>query len=213
MLERTYESFLFHSLPDETRTCPACLEGTLIFKVSRYGAGYFIGCDQHPKCKFIAKTLYGEEEDDDAPQNNGTVEEPKLLGPHPVSDEKVLLKNGPYGWYVQLGEDRKGYLPKRAPIPQSMVAKSITLEQAVDLLRFPVLVGSHPVDGQPIVIKIGKGTFTVRHRRNIAPVPKNLNPNDIDMEKALELLASKDVRKSGRPKGKQKREEEAIDDF
>jgi len=27
------------------------MEGTLIFKVSRFGAGYFIGCDQHPTCK------------------------------------------------------------------------------------------------------------------------------------------------------------------
>ena len=31
--------------------CISCLEGTLIFKVSRFGAGYFIGCDQHPRCK------------------------------------------------------------------------------------------------------------------------------------------------------------------
>lgn len=32
-------------------TCFSCMEGTLIFKVSRFGAGYFIGCDQHPRCK------------------------------------------------------------------------------------------------------------------------------------------------------------------
>eukprot|EP00257_Ricinus_communis_P020801 XP_015580134.1 uncharacterized protein LOC8282105 isoform X1 [Ricinus communis] len=51
MLEKTFGDFLFGSLPDDSRTCPSCLEGTLIFKVSRYGAGYFIGCDQHPKCK------------------------------------------------------------------------------------------------------------------------------------------------------------------
>uniref|UniRef100_A0A803LH70 Topo IA-type catalytic domain-containing protein n=1 Tax=Chenopodium quinoa TaxID=63459 RepID=A0A803LH70_CHEQI len=51
MLERTYDNFLFSSLPEESRSCPSCMEGTLIFKVSRYGAGYFIGCDQHPKCK------------------------------------------------------------------------------------------------------------------------------------------------------------------
>lgn len=29
---------------------------------------------------------------------------------------QILLKNGPYGFYVQLGEDRKGYLPKRASV-------------------------------------------------------------------------------------------------
>lgn len=71
------------------------------------------------------------------------MEEPKLLGLHPVSNEKValtaeiffhtlfilydilnyknvsfqiLLKGGPYGSYVQLGEDKKGYSPKRASV-------------------------------------------------------------------------------------------------
>ena len=51
MLEKTFGDFLFASLPDQSRTCPSCQEGTLIFKVSRFGAGYFIGCDQHPQCK------------------------------------------------------------------------------------------------------------------------------------------------------------------
>lgn len=51
MLEKTFGDFLFASLPSGSRTCPSCLEGTLIFKVSRFGSGYFIGCDQHPKCK------------------------------------------------------------------------------------------------------------------------------------------------------------------
>jgi hypothetical protein len=32
-------------------TC-SCSEGTLRFKVSRYGEGYFVGCDRHPKCKY-----------------------------------------------------------------------------------------------------------------------------------------------------------------
>ncbi|CAO2842635.1 unnamed protein product [Amaranthus hypochondriacus] len=211
MLERTYENFLFSSLPEESRACPSCLEGTLIFKVSRYGAGYFIGCDQHPKCKFIAKTLYAEEDEDEDPQESTSVEEPKLLGTHPESGEKVLLKSGPYGSYVQLGEDRKGYLPKRSSVSQIKDVKSITLEDAIDLLRYPITVGNHPVDGQPIVIKISKAGFTVRHRRNIAPVPKSLSPNDIDMNKALKLLSSKDVRRCGRPKGK-KRVEDAVDD-
>lgn len=31
---------------------------------------------------------------------------------------KILLKDGPYGHYVQLGEDKKGHLPKRASVSQ-----------------------------------------------------------------------------------------------
>ncbi|RZB57684.1 Retrovirus-related Pol polyprotein from transposon RE1 [Glycine soja] len=66
--------------------------------------------------RYIAKTLYGTEEEEDASQPNSRVEEPKLLGVTSGSYEKVLLKSGPYGVYVQLGEDRKGYIPKRASV-------------------------------------------------------------------------------------------------
>lgn len=51
MLENTFGDVIFSSLRDGNKTCPSCQQGTLVFKVSRFGAGYFIGCDQHPKCK------------------------------------------------------------------------------------------------------------------------------------------------------------------
>lgn len=206
MLERTYDRFLFGSLPDKSRTCPSCMEGTLIFKVSRFGAGYFIGCDQHPNCKYIAKTLYGDDEKEETPQSS-SVDEPKLLGVHPTSNEKVLLKNGPYGYYVQLGEDRKGYAPKRSSVSHIKDVGAITHEVALNLLRYPLTLGDHPKDGYPVMIKLGKGGYTVKHRRTMASVPKNLKPEKITMEKALELLSGKNVSHSGRPKSKPKVEE------
>ncbi|XVE71428.1 hypothetical protein DITRI_Ditri10aG0149200 [Diplodiscus trichospermus] len=207
MLEKTFGDFLFASLPNKSRTCPSCMEGTLIFKVSRFGAGYFIGCNQHPKCKYIAKTLYGDEEEEESPQKSNSVEEPKLLGLHPGSDEKVFLKNGPYGYYVQLGEDRKGYLPKRSSVSHIKNVDSITLEDALELLRYPVTLGEHPKDGHPVILKLAKVGFSVRHLRTTASVPKNINPKDVTLEKALEFLSGKDVRRSGRPKNKPKVEE------
>ncbi|GFQ04534.1 DNA topoisomerase 1 [Phtheirospermum japonicum] len=188
MLEKTFGYFLFSALPDGNKTCPSCLQGMLVFKVSRFGAGYFIGCDQHPKCKYIAKTLYGEDEEDNTPEHQkNNVQEPKLLGLHPGSSEKVFLKSGPYGYYVQLGEDRKGHLPKRASASR----------------------GKHPDDGQPVVLKLAKVGFSIRHRRTIGPVPKNMKPEEITLEKALELLQGEDVKRCGRPK-RNKNVEEAI---
>ncbi|KAK8683228.1 hypothetical protein V6N13_039293 [Hibiscus sabdariffa] len=189
MLEKTFGDFLFASLPNKSRTCPSCMEGMLIFKVSRLGAGYFIGCNKHPKCKYIAKTLYGDEEEDESPQKSNNVEEPKLLGLHPGSNEKVFLKNGPYGYYVQLGEDRTGYLPKRSTASHIKNVDSITLEDALDLLRYPVTLGEHPKDGHPVILKLTKAGFAVRHRRTTAPVPKGMKPKDVSVEKALEFLS------------------------
>ncbi|KAK7293688.1 hypothetical protein RJT34_16561 [Clitoria ternatea] len=214
MLEKKFGDYLFASLPDQSRVCPSCMEGTLIFKVSRFGAGYFIGCDQHPRCKYIAKTLYGTEEEEDTPQPSTRIEEPKLLGVNDGSNEKVLLKTGPYGFYVQLGEDRKGYIPKRASVSHIKDVDSITLEDALELLQYPLTLGNHPKDGQPIILKLARVGFCVRHRRTIASVPKNMKPSDVTLEKALELLSGKDVRRSGRPKGKTKVVEvEAIEAF
>ncbi|XP_076892583.1 uncharacterized protein LOC143544344 isoform X2 [Bidens hawaiensis] len=201
MLEKTFGDFLFASLPDQSRTCPSCGEGTLIFKVSRFGAGYFIGCDQHPHCKYIAKTLYSEEEDDpSSPENGRAVEEPKLLGLHPVSKEKVLLKNGPYGHYVQLGEDKRGHLPKRASVAQISDLSLVTMEYALKMLRYPITLGKHPDDGQPVVLKLARHGLSVKHRRTQAPVPKTMDADDVTLEKALECLKGPDAKKTGRPK-------------
>uniref|UniRef100_A0A1J3JDE4 DNA topoisomerase n=1 Tax=Noccaea caerulescens TaxID=107243 RepID=A0A1J3JDE4_NOCCA len=200
MLEKKYEDFLFSSFPNPTRTCPSCSEGTLIFKISKFASGYFIGCDQYPSCKFIAKTLYGEDEDEDDPPKNTCVEEPKLLGLHPNTSEKVILKCGPYGYYVQLGEDKKGHLPKRANAAHIKDVGSITLEGALELLRYPLTLGTHPEDGQPVLLKLSKSGFTVRHRRTIATVPKNVEPGEVTLEKAMKLLSGKNVRQCGRPK-------------
>ncbi|GMI97410.1 hypothetical protein like AT4G31210 [Hibiscus trionum] len=210
MLEKTFGDFLFASLPNKSRTCPSCMEGTLIFKVSRFGAGYFIGCNQHPKCKYIAKTLYGDEEEEESPQKGNVVEEPKLLGLHPGTNEKIFLKNGPYGYYVQLGEDRTGYLPKRSSVSHIKNVGSITLEDALEVLRYPVTLGEHPKDGQPVILKLAKFGLSVRHRRTTASVPKGTKAEDVTLEKALELLSSKDVRRCGRPRTKPK-VEEAVD--
>ncbi|KAM1618126.1 hypothetical protein ACFX1R_018318 [Malus domestica] len=212
MMEKKFGDFLFASLPDQSRTCPYCAEGSLIFKVSRFGAGYFIGCDQHPQCKYIAKTFYSdeEEEEEDGQKKNSGMEEPKLLGLSPVSSEKVLLKKGPYGCYVQLGEDRKTYVPKRANVSHIKDVNSITLEYALELLRYPVTLGKHPADGQPVILKVSKVGFAVRHRRTIASVPKYSKPTEITLEGALKLLSGKDVRKIGRPTREQIEEAQAA---
>ncbi|KAL0401643.1 UNVERIFIED_CONTAM: DNA topoisomerase 1 [Sesamum latifolium] len=147
MLEKTFGGFIF-SLPDGNRTCPSCLAGKLVFKVSRF--------------QFIFIYPFGGCNNESA--------EPKLLGLNPGSNEKVLLKSGPYGYYVQLGEDRKGHLPKRASVSQIKNVDSITLEQALDLLQYPVTL--------------------------------NMKPNEVTLEKALQLLQSKDVRRCGRRSAK-----------
>ena len=87
------------------------------------------------------------------------------LGTDPKRDLPVYLKTGRYGPYVQLGEDperdEKGKLPKDAPKPPrsslwpGMSMESITLDEALELLSYPRVVGTHPEAGEEITVQDG----------------------------------------------------------
>ncbi|KAL6909930.1 hypothetical protein ACP4OV_001589 [Aristida adscensionis] len=206
MLEEKFSSILFPDLDEDSRSCPSCAEGTLRFKVSRYGEGYFIGCDRHPKCKYIARTMSQEDEDEVTEETQRSFT-PRLLGVMPDSDEKVFLKQGPYGYYVQVGEDRKGLSPKRASLSEVKDVDSVTIEDAIEVLQYPKILGQHPDDQHPVIMTHSKAGFNVKHRTCLAPVPKNTDPKEITLERALKLLGGKNVKKFGRPKGKSVRKE------
>ncbi|HEY1876544.1 MAG TPA: type I DNA topoisomerase, partial [Rhizomicrobium sp.] len=98
-----------HIFPEGTdgadpRKCPACENGRLNLKLGRFGA--FVGCSNYPECKFT-RQLGAKPGEGDA----GPVE----LGVFPGTDEKITLRSGRFGPYVQLGEGDK---PKRSGIPR-----------------------------------------------------------------------------------------------
>lgn len=60
--------------------------------------------------------------------------EDKLLGSH--NSLNVYLKKGPYGYYVQLGEDATATTekPKRIALPKFIAPENLTFEQAETLV-------------------------------------------------------------------------------
>ncbi len=77
----------------------------------------------------------------------------KILGTDPESGLTVIAKNGRFGPYVQLGEadpaDKKNK-PKTASLFKSMEVDSLSLDQALQLLTLPRIVGVHPETGEEI---------------------------------------------------------------
>jgi len=111
-------------------------------------SGKFLSCSNFPDCDG-ARTMDGESMAD------------VPLGTHPDEDEPIYVKDGPYGPYLQLGEDDDD--PKRVSIQEDQDPDEIDMELAVKLLSIPRELGEHPETGKAIVASIGPYGPYVKH--------------------------------------------------
>ena len=185
VINRIDEALSYHLFPpredgSDPRSCPDCKEGKLSVKFGKFGA--FIGCSNYPTCKYTKPlTDFKEEEAADTPRQPSP--EDKILGE--MNTQKIYLKKGPYGFYLQLGEDATATTekPKRAALPKGITPEEITLEQAQRLLSLPLDLG----DG--IILSAGKfGPYIKQGGKS-----KSLTGSDtiftMTLERAKELLS------------------------
>ncbi|KAJ7245412.1 hypothetical protein O6H91_Y430500 [Diphasiastrum complanatum] len=142
ILEGVFAEKFFSGLGSTGRTCPSCGEGRLSLKLSRYGSGFFFGCNLYPECQYKTNLLLGE--DDETKQGDETLaakakteQSTYMLGLDPKSGLQVKAKVGPFGPYVQLGESTAKQKPKRSTIPKSMRVEDIDLDTALEMLKYP----------------------------------------------------------------------------
>ncbi|MEQ8320855.1 MAG: type I DNA topoisomerase [Rhodospirillales bacterium] len=135
----------------DPRSCPKCKEGELSIKLGRHGA--FLGCSRYPDCNFT--TPLGAD-----PSENTLGDGPKELGNDPDTGKAITLRQGPYGPYIQLGEEevvgKKKIKPKRSSLPAGVNPDEVDLEKALGLMSLPRLVGTDPVSGMEIRAGIGR---------------------------------------------------------
>lgn len=121
-------------------------------------------------------------------------EEDRVLGIHPDADQPILLKRGPYGPYVQLGDDDQKGKPKRMSLPKDVQAGEVNLALAIDLLSLPRELGTHPETNQAIYANIGRYGPYVQHGSTYASLTKDDNVLGVDLDRALELIAKKEAK-------------------
>lgn len=121
---------------------------------------------------------------------------PRDLGLHPESGKKVIVNIGRFGPYI-------GHDGKFKSIPRSDSIFDIELDRAIELLSQAkagnaVLrtLGEHPVDHAAIEVCSGRYGPYVRHGKTNATLSKNLSPDSITLEEALELIAAKSAKSS-----------------
>ncbi len=115
----------------------------------------------------------------------------KILGIHPEADLPILVKEGPYGPYVQLGDDDEAR-PKRMSLPKGMRPDEVSLQTALDLLRLPRALGEHPDTKEPIRASLGRfGPYVQQGPSTFASLKAEDDVLKVDLGRALELLAMK----------------------
>ena len=116
---------------------------------------------------------------------------PKEIGTHPETGKKVIVNIGRFGPYI-------GHDGKFKSIPKSDNVLTIELARAVELLAQArtsnaVLrsLGAHPDDQKPVDVCNGRYGPYVKHGKVNATLPKDISPEEVTLEEALELLAAR----------------------
>jgi DNA topoisomerase-1 len=101
----------------------------------------------------------------------------------------------PEALHVFLGEAKeKGDKPKRSPLPSGISQDSIELDTALNLLNLPLKIGNHPETEEEIVLGIGRFGPYLRYQGKFTSIPKSIDPFSVDLNAAVELIASKKVK-------------------
>lgn len=125
---------------------------------------------------------------------------PKRLGLD-AQGEEILLRDGRYGPYVQLGAAQEGpSQPKRVSLPKNLPLEEVTLEQAQALLDLPRTLGVHPEDGEPVITHVGRYGPYVNHGQKFVTLKDADTVFNVTLERALALLAEARPSRRAQPK-------------
>ena len=129
---------------------------------------------------------------------------PRQLGADPKTGEPIYLVNGRFGPYVQRGETpergSKAAKPARASLPTGWSESGLTLDQALQLLDLPRVLGTHPDDGEPVVTNFGRFGPYVKHGSEFRSLDDESDVFTVSLDHALELLRQpKRARRQARP--------------
>ena len=161
---------------EQNRIC-SC-GGQLSLKIGRFGA--FIGCSKYPDCKFtrpLSRIKAAEQQ---------FLSEPKEIGLND-SGEKIVLKNGRFGPYLQSGEDEKKSI--NVSIPKGLELDQIDLEKAKFLCALPKTLGKYPENDEDILLYNGRYGPYLKCGKKSATLEVPSDIFSIGLNKAITLIA------------------------
>ena len=114
----------------------------------------------------------------------------RLLGTDPETGLEISAKLGRFGPYIQLGSSKdQDNKPRYARLKRGQLLESITLEEALDLLKLPRDLGFF--EDTMVFANIGRFGPFVGHNKAFYSIPKELDPYEINLEQAIEIIKTK----------------------
>ena len=112
----------------------------------------------------------------------------RILGEHPESGRTVLVRLGKYGPMAQIGapEDEEKKFASLRPDQQLHL---VTFEEVLDLFKLPKTLGIF--ENEEVEVNNGRFGPYVRFGKLFISIPKGMDPLDIDMSFAKELIDEK----------------------
>ncbi len=206
VINKIDEVLSYHLFPEkedgsDPRLCPECGKGHLSIKLGKFGA--FLGCSNYPECKYTMPLTDAKEEEEQGTEKKPNPED-KVLGEH--CGLNIYLKKGPYGFYVQLGEDATATTekPKRVALPKFVNPAELTFEQAETLISLPKDLGND------ISVNIGKFGQYIKQGTKSRSLTGNDNIFNITLERAEELLKNVVAKAEAKVLGKHPKTKEDI---
>jgi len=120
---------------------------------------------------------------------------PREIGPHPEDGEMIIAANGRFGPYLRHGKVSRS-------LGKDDDVLTIGLNRAVSLLAEPraprrgaptplKVLGNHPDDGAPVNLFSGRYGPYVSHDGINATLPRDISPDAVTLEQAIELIAAR----------------------
>ena len=176
-------------------------EGRIVrLKVGPYGPYVELEApteDEKPKRVSLPK---GKEPDDvDMAYAEKLLQLPRPVGTDPTSGEEIVAGIGRFGPFVRRAKTF-------ASLKGNEALWTVTLDEAVEMLdakaagkRLPLReLGPHPDSGVDIVVLSGRyGPYVTDGKVN-ATLPKGTEPDEIDLETAVQMIADKAARGGGK---------------
>ena len=119
-----------------------------------------------------------------------------MLGTDPATGLPVIVRDGRFGPYVQLGDADGGAKtkPRTASLFKRMALETLTLEDALQLLTLPRVLGHDPADGQEISAQNGRYGPYVKKGTDSRSLEDEDQLLTVTLDEALALLAEPKAR-------------------